>query len=79
VPVVVVTAEAGSALASLGDVVVPIWRGYEGWQPSAPMASVIAMMAVSDALVAACGERMGVRDEDIRRRHPAGAIGRAVA
>ena len=76
IPLVAVTAGAGSALAGAADVVVLLPQAVEaGPMGLAPTTSTTIMSALGDALAMALVERRGFSLDDFRVLHPGGKLG----
>lgn len=74
-----VTAGAKSTLARHSDLVLPVRVPREACPFNlAPTASTTAMLALGDALAMAVLHARGFQRQDFARRHPSGAIGRAL-
>ncbi|MFL6292966.1 MAG: SIS domain-containing protein [Thermoanaerobaculia bacterium] len=77
VPLVVMTAGAGSPLARLADVHLPVAIDREACPLNlAPTASTTATLAMGDALAMALLEARGFTREDFALLHPAGQLGK---
>ena len=77
VPVVAVTAKAGSALGRAAAVVIETGRFREAdAHDLAPTVSTTAMLALGDALAVLLSERAGFTPDRFAAFHPAGALGR---
>jgi arabinose-5-phosphate isomerase len=77
VPLVVMTANAGSPLARHADVHLPVGIDREACPLNlAPTASTTATLALGDALAMALLEARGFTREDFALLHPAGQIGK---
>lgn len=76
VPVVLLTGNAGSALARQCEVVLDVSVAEEACPMNlAPTSSTTAALAVGDALAMALLELRGLRPEDYAALHPRGALG----
>ncbi len=75
-PVVAITADANSPLAREADITVVLPTAEEG-EPLGiiPTTSVVASIAVGDAVAAALVKMQGLTKEQFREFHPGGAIG----
>ncbi len=77
VPMVAMTGNARSTLASYADVVLDSGVDKEACPLNlAPTASTTAQMALGDALAVALLDARGFKAEDFARSHPGGALGR---
>src|SRR5439155_13302854 len=77
VPVIAVTSNAGSALASLSDVVLDLKIPREACPLNlAPTASTTAALAVGDAIAVALMKLKNISAEDFARHHPGGQLGK---
>ncbi|MFL6203292.1 MAG: SIS domain-containing protein [Thermoanaerobaculia bacterium] len=77
VPLVVMTAGAGSPLARLADIHLPVAIDREACPLNlAPTASTTATLAMGDALAMALLEARGFTREDFALLHPAGQLGK---
>ena len=77
VPLVVMTAGAGSPLARLADIHLPVAIDREACPLNlAPTASTTATLAMGDALAMALLEARGFTSEDFALLHPAGQLGK---
>ena len=77
VPLVVMTAGAGSPLARLADIHLPVAIDREACPLNlAPTASTTATLAMGDALAMALLEVRGFTSEDFALLHPAGQLGK---
>jgi arabinose-5-phosphate isomerase len=77
VPMVAMTGNPGSTLASHADVVLDCGVEKEACPLNlAPTASTTAQLALGDALAVALLDARGFRTEDFARSHPGGALGR---
>ena len=77
VPMVAMTGNAKSTLASYADVVLDSGVDKEACPLNlAPTASTTAQMALGDALAVALLDARGFKAEDFARSHPGGALGR---
>lgn len=80
VPLIAMTAGAGSTLAKGADLVLKIPDAAEACgETRAPTTSTTLMMAAGDALAIALIEARGFTAEDFGRFHPGGALGAALA
>jgi arabinose-5-phosphate isomerase len=79
VPVIAVTAHAGSELGAAADIVIAIGSPTEAspWG-LVPTSSTTAAMVVGDALAVALLVKRGFAREDFASLHPGGFIGRSV-
>lgn len=76
VPIVALTRQRGSRLASASNIVLTTGRGPEACPLGlAPTTSSTAALALGDALAMALLERRGFREEDFARLHPGGKLG----
>ncbi len=76
-PLIVMTGNAGSSLATMGDVHLDVSVPEEACPLGlAPTASTTAALVMGDALAIALLEARGFTDEDFARSHPAGMLGR---
>ncbi len=76
-PLIVMTGNASSSLASMGDVHLDVSVPEEACPLGlAPTASTTAALVMGDALAIALLEARGFTDEDFARSHPAGMLGR---
>jgi arabinose-5-phosphate isomerase len=79
VKIVGMTGDAGSSLAGLSDVVIPVTVEREACPFNmAPTASTTACLAAGDALAMVLLDARGLKKEDYAKLHPGGAIGRAL-
>lgn len=79
VKVIAMTGVLNSAIARLSDVVIPVTVDREACPFNmAPTTSTTATLAVGDALAMVLLETSGFKVEDYAKRHPGGAIGRAL-
>jgi arabinose-5-phosphate isomerase len=79
VPIVAMTGSAKSALARRSDVILNVKVPKEACPFNlAPTSSTTAMLVMGDALAMAVLQARGFKEQDFARRHPAGAIGRAL-
>ena len=77
IPLVSITANAGSPLAEQSDVVLLLPPAEEACSiVEAPTTSTTMMLALGDALAIALLERRGFSSDDFRDLHPGGALGR---
>lgn len=77
--IVAITGDARGALARCSDVVLRTRVPKEACPFNlAPTASTTAMLVMGDALAMALLQARGFRKQDFAKRHPAGAIGRAM-
>jgi arabinose-5-phosphate isomerase len=77
VPVIAITSNAGSALASLSDVVLDLKIPREACPLNlAPTASTTAALAVGDAIAVALMKLKNISEEDFARHHPGGQLGK---
>jgi arabinose-5-phosphate isomerase len=77
IPLVVMTAQASSALAQAADVCLLLSEVAEACPHGlAPTTSTTSMLALGDALAVALLERKGFTVEDYKRFHPGGKLGR---
>lgn len=78
-PILAITAEAASVLASEADVCLCFGKTDEaGHLGLAPTTSTTAMLALGDALAMAVLSRRHLSPEEFARYHPAGALGRSL-
>ena len=76
-PLIAMTGNPGSALASLADVVLDAGVEKEACPLNlAPTASTTAALALGDALAVAALDARGFGHEDFARSHPGGTLGR---
>ena len=76
-PLIVMTGNPGSSLATMGDVHLDVSVPAEACPLGlAPTASTTAALVMGDALAIALLEARGFTDEDFARSHPAGSLGR---
>jgi arabinose-5-phosphate isomerase len=76
-PLIVMTGNASSSLASMADVHLDVSVPEEACPLGlAPTASTTAALVMGDALAIALLEARGFTDEDFARSHPAGMLGR---
>ena len=76
-PLIVMTGNAESSLAAMGDVHLDVSVPEEACPLGlAPTASTTAALVMGDALAIALLEARGFTDEDFARSHPAGMLGR---
>jgi arabinose-5-phosphate isomerase len=79
VQLVALTGNPGSSLARLCDLALSVRVPREACPFNlAPTTSTTAMLALGDALAMTLLEARGFKKEDFARRHPSGAIGRAL-
>jgi arabinose-5-phosphate isomerase len=79
VQIITITGVPKSTLGRHGDVVLNVKVPREACPFNlAPTASTTAMLVMGDALAMAVLEARGFKERDFARRHPAGAIGRAM-
>ena len=79
VKIISLTASAKSSLARYSDVVLCVRVPKEACPFNlAPTASTTATLVMGDALAMAVLQARGFKEKDFARRHPAGAIGRAL-
>ena len=77
IPLIVMTGNAASSLATMGDVHLDVSVPAEACPLGlAPTASTTAALVMGDALAIALLEARGFTDEDFARSHPAGSLGR---
>jgi arabinose-5-phosphate isomerase len=77
--IIAFTGAAKSTLARLSQVVVNVRVSREACPYNlAPTASTTAMLVMGDALAMAVLQARGFKKQDFAKRHPAGAIGRAL-
>ena len=77
VPIIALTGNMNTYLASQADVVLDIAAEKEACPLQlAPTASTTAQLALGDALAVALLDARGFRSEDFARSHPGGALGR---
>ena len=77
IPLIVMTGNAASSLATMGDVHLDVSVPAEACPLNlAPTASTTAALVMGDALAIALLEARGFTDEDFARSHPAGQLGR---
>ena len=77
IPLVAITARAGSALAAAADVLIGLPDTDEACPLNlAPTTSTTMMVALGDALAVALLERVGFSQEDFKLRHPGGQLGK---
>lgn len=78
-PVIAMTGNVRSTLARRSDVVLNVKVPKEACPFNlAPTSSTTAMLVMGDALAMAVLQARGFKEQDFARRHPAGAIGRAL-
>ncbi|MDB6121587.1 MAG: KpsF/GutQ family protein [Pedosphaera sp.] len=79
VQIISMTSAAKSSLGRYSDVVLNVKVAKEACPFNlAPTASTTAMLVMGDALAMAVLQARGFKEKDFARRHPAGAIGRAL-
>ena len=79
VKIITITGMPKSTLARYGDVVLNVRVPKEACPFNlAPTSSTTAMMVMGDALAMAALQATGFKQRDFARRHPSGAIGRAM-
>jgi arabinose-5-phosphate isomerase len=79
VKILTLTGAAKSSLARHSDLVIDVRVPREACPFNlAPTASTTAMLVMGDALAMAVLQARGFKEQDFARRHPAGAIGRAL-
>ena len=77
VPLIAMTGDTGSTLASHADIVLDCGVEKEACPLNlAPTASTTAQLALGDALAVALLDARGFKTEDFARSHPGGALGR---
>jgi arabinose-5-phosphate isomerase len=77
VPVIAITANAGSSMAALSDVVIDLKIPREACPLNlAPTASTTATLAVGDAIAVALMKLKNISEEDFARHHPGGQLGK---
>ena len=77
--IVALTGNARSTLAKRSDLVLNVKVPKEACPFNlAPTSSTTAMLVIGDALAMAVLQARGFKEQDFARRHPAGAIGRAL-
>jgi arabinose-5-phosphate isomerase len=77
IPLISMTANAGSPLAEQSDVTLLLPKAEEACSMvDAPTTSTTMMLALGDALAVALLERRGFSSDDFRDLHPGGALGR---
>ena len=77
IPLIVMTGNPGSSLATMGDAHLDVSVPAEACPLGlAPTASTTAALVMGDALAIALLEARGFTDEDFARSHPAGMLGR---
>jgi len=77
IPVIAITSNAGSAMASLSDIVIDLQIPREACPLNlAPTASTTAALAVGDAIAVALMKLKNVSEEDFARHHPGGQLGK---
>jgi arabinose-5-phosphate isomerase len=75
-PIILMTAQPGSVLARLADVVLDVGVAEEACPLNlAPTASTTAVLAMGDALAMVLMELRGLRADDYAALHPRGALG----
>jgi arabinose-5-phosphate isomerase len=78
-PIIAMTGNPKSTLAKRSDVVLNVKVPKEACPFNlAPTSSTTAMLVMGDALAMAVLQARGFKEQDFARRHPAGAIGRAL-
>lgn len=78
-PIIAMTGNTRSTLAKRSDVVLNVKVPKEACPFNlAPTSSTTAMLVMGDALAMAVLQARGFKEQDFARRHPAGAIGRAL-
>jgi arabinose-5-phosphate isomerase len=76
VPLITLTGNLSSALATASDVVIDVGIRQEACPLGlAPTASTTAMLAMGDALAMALSEKRGFKEEDYAALHPGGELG----
>ena len=76
IPLIALTADAGSALGQAADVVLQLAASAEATaEVNAPTTSTTLQLALGDALAVALLERRGFRPQDFRVFHPGGKLG----
>lgn len=76
IPLIAITANAGSTLGAAADVTLPLPKvGEAGSMAIAPTTSTTMMLALGDALAVALLERKGFSTDDFRALHPGGKLG----
>ncbi len=79
IKIIAITGVMKSSLARFSDVVLNVKVPREACPFNlAPTASTTAMLVMGDALAMAVLQARGFKEQDFARRHPAGAIGRAM-
>ena len=77
VPIIAITANAGSSMAALSDVVIDLQIPREACPLNlAPTASTTAVLAVGDAIAVALMKLKNISAEDFARHHPGGQLGK---
>ena len=80
VPVIAMTGNPSSNLASIADVALDVSVDREACPiNSIPTASTTAALALGDALAISLFERKGLSEEDYAALHPGGSIGRKLS
>jgi arabinose-5-phosphate isomerase len=80
VPLVAITAEAGSTLGRAATIVIALGQIAEACPLGlAPSTSTTAMLAVGDALALEVSRMRGFTRDDFARFHPAGSLGRKLS
>jgi arabinose-5-phosphate isomerase len=74
IPIVLVSENHQSGLASFADAIIKLPRIEEAWG-HAPTTSTTMQMAVGDAIAVCLAERHGWTEKDFRAHHPGGALG----
>ena len=77
IPVIAITSNADSSMASLSDIVIDLQIPREACPLNlAPTASTTAALAVGDAIAVALMKLKNISTEDFARHHPGGQIGK---
>lgn len=77
IPVIAITSNADSSMASLSDIVIDLQIPREACPLNlAPTASTTATLAVGDAIAVALMKLKNISTEDFARHHPGGQIGK---
>jgi arabinose-5-phosphate isomerase len=77
IPIIAITSNSESSLASLSDVVIDLQIPREACPLNlAPTASTTAALAVGDAIAVALMKLKNISAEDFARRHPGGQLGK---
>src|SRR5262245_10513853 len=77
IPVIAMTSNSDSSMASLSDIVIDLQIPREACPLNlAPTASTTAALAVGDAIAVALMKLKNVSKEDFARHHPAGQLGK---